>query len=530
MKTIKKYLLATTVVLLLGSCDEDILNTIERDALTENQILNIGGLEATMFQVYERTRSIHEDSDMSIYKICGDDLSMQGTNMLDSPVSGIQGMNSYAPGFSASSNFVNRMWNSFYASLANCNRVIASTVAPVNDIERAKISRFVGEAHAMRAYLYLELVQRFDNIPISKLLEPGQEPQRDAPLQEKSVIYKQIIDDCTAAIPLLQSRAGTTGVTAASKGLAYHILSLAYMDLGRWDDAAAAAENVISQGGYSLQPVNNIFGISPDKVAENNNEIIFSFGFDKAVLNRRNRMVMMMVPLYDRVNGVSRDLNNGGRPFARLSPNDYYFSLFESNDLRLAAWHKLNWRFDVDIPGDAIVANSSFRIGDIVTPAYLFLAGSSTTPNLGSRIIDRACTKMWEDGSYGRLRDDADGFRNVIVYRISQAYLTAAEAYLRSGNSAKALENINKIRERAYGNSTRNFTSLSIENVLEEHARELGFEGHRWPLLKRTGLLVERVKRHNTAAAPNIEGKHVRWPLPQAFVDLAKVQQNEGYN
>lgn len=530
MKTIKKYLLASAVALLLVSCEEDILNTVERDALSENQILNIGGLEATMFQVYERTRSIHEDADLSIYKICGDDLSIQGTNMLDSPVSAIQGMNNYAPGFSASSIHVNRIWNSFYASLANCNRVIANTIVPINATETAKISRFVGEAHTMRAYLYLELVQRFDNIPLSKLLPPGQEPQRDAPLQDKAVIYKQIIDDCNAAVPLLQSRAGTSGVTAASKGMAYHIMSLAYMDLGQWSLAATAAENVISEGGYSLQPVDKIFSISPDKVAENNNELIFSLGFDRSVVNRRNRMVMMMVPLYDRVNGVARDLNSGGRPYARLSPNDYYFSLFDSNDLRLAAWHKLNWRFDVNIAGDAIVANSGFNIGDVVTPAYLFLSGASIQPALGSRVIDRACTKMWEDGTYGRLRDDAEGFRNVIVYRLSQAYLTAAEAYLRDGNSAKALTFINKIRERAYGNSLRNFSTLSLENIFEEHARELGFEGHRWPLLKRAGILVERVKRHNAAAAINIEAKHVRWPLPQAFVDLAKVKQNEGYN
>jgi hypothetical protein len=530
MRIIKKYLLALSVVALLWSCDDNIINTEERDALAENQILNIGGLEATMFQVYERTRSIHEDADLSIYKICGDDLSLQGTNMPDSPVGGIQGMNNYAPGFSASSINVYNIWNSMYASLANCNRVIANTIVPKDANETAKISRFVGEARTMRAYLYLELVERFDNIPLSKLLPAGQEPQRDAPLEDKAVIYKQIIDDCTAAVPLLQSRAGTTGVTAASKGMAYHIMSLAYMDMGKWAEAAAAAENVISQGGYTLQPLDKIFSLSPDKVAENNNELIFSLGFDKSVVNRKNRMVMMMVPLYDRVNGVARDLNSGGRPYARLSPNDYYFSLFESTDLRLAAWHKMSWKFDVNITGDAIVPGSGFAIGDVVTPAYVLLSGASIEPAKGVRVIDRACTKLWEDGTYGRLKDDAEGFRNVIVYRLAQAYLIAAEAHWRNGNSSRALELINKIRERAYGNATHNYTALTQDIILDENARELGFEGHRWPLLKRTGLLVERVKAHNVAAAPNIQAKHVRWPLPQSFVDLAKVQQNEGYN
>ncbi|SHF95352.1 Starch-binding associating with outer membrane [Flavobacterium fluvii] len=530
MRIIKKYLLALSVVALFGSCDDNIINTEERDALAENQILNIGGLEATMFQVYERTRSIHEDADISIYKICGDDLSIQGTNMPDSPIGGIQGMNSYASGFSPSSINVYNIWNSMYNSLANCNRVIANTIVPKDATETAKISRFVGEAHAMRAYLYLELVERFENIPLAKLLPAGQEPQREAPLEDKSVIYKQIIDDCNAAIPLLQARGGTTGVTAPSKGLAYHILSLAYMDLGKWAEAAVAAENVISQGGYTLQPLDKIFALSADKVAENNNELIFSFGFDKSVVNRKNRMIMMMVPLYDRVNGVARDLNSGGRPYARLSPNDYYFSLFESTDLRVNAWHKLTWKFDVDISGDAIVPGSGFKIGDVVTPAYVALSGASIEPNKGARIIERACTKLWEDGTYGRLRDDAEGFRNVIVYRLAQAYLIAAEAHWRNGNSSRALQLINKIRERAFGNTSRNYTALTQDIILDENARELGFEGHRWALLKRMGLLVERVKAHNAVASTNILPKHVSWPLPQSFVDLAKVKQNTGWD
>jgi SusD family. len=193
------------------------------------------------------------------------------------------------------------------------------------------------------------------------------------------------------------------------------------------------------------------------------------------------------------------------------------------------AWHKLTWKLDVDITGDAIVPGSGFKIGDVVTPAYVLLPNASIEPNKGVRIIDRACTKLWEDGTYGRLKDDAEGFRNVIVYRLAQAYLIAAEANWRNGNSARALELINKIRERAFGNATHNYVALNQDIILDENARELGFEGHRWPLLKRMGILVERVKAHNAVATPNIQAKHVRWPLPQSFVDLAKVKQNEGY-
>ena len=37
---------------------------------------------------------------------------------------------------------------------------------------------------------------------------------------------------------------------------------------------------------------------------------------------------------------------------------------------------------------------------------------------------------------------------------------------------------------------------LTQDILLDEYARELNFEGVRWPLLKRLGLLGERVKAH----------------------------------
>lgn len=529
MKNIKIYLLSFVLATLSWSCDDEIINTVDRDGLAANQIFNIGGLEATMFQVYERARNIHEDADISIYKICGDDLSIAGTNMNDSPVGGIQGMNSYTSGFSPTSGKLNDLWNIMYASLGSCNRVIENTIVPKDATEKAKIDKFVGEALTMRAYLYLELVERFDNIPFSKLLPEGQVPVSESPLETKEVVYNQIIEDCKRAATLLPSRAQTTSVGSPTSGLANHILSLAYMDLGKWADAAKAAEEVISKGGYELQPLDKIFSLVGGKEAENNKEVIFSWVFTTSAVNRVNRMVMMMVPLYDRTNGVARSLEQGGRPYARLSPNSYYFSLFDADDKRLAAWHKLTWKFDVNTSSDLIVPSSGLRIGDAVTPAYLGLTNASVVPNLGARIIDPACTKMWEDGTYGRLIDQAEGYRNVMVYRLSQAYLTAAEAHWRNGNTTRALELINKIRERAYGNTTKNYTFLNQELIIQEHARELGFEGHRWAFLKRMGLLVDRVKQYNVTASPNILPKHVRWPLPQPFVDLSGVKQNEGY-
>jgi len=94
---------------------------------------------------------------------------------------------------------------------------------------------------------------------------------------------------------------------------------------------------------------------------------------------------------------------------------------------------------------------------------------------------------------------------------------------------ARALELINALRERAYGDSTHDFTSLNMETYMEEHARELGHEGVRLELLQREGILYERAKLYNPLAAAAMQPYHVRWPIPRSFTSTTGVPQNEGY-
>ena len=84
-------------------------------------------------------------------------------------------------------------------------------------------------------------------------------------------------------------------------------------------------------------------------------------------------------------------------------------------------------------------------------------------------------------------------------------------------------------------------------NCKDTNARELNFEGVRWPLLKRLGLLGERVKAHygeTKAENPYLDkdyaecrtsfvvGQHECWPIPQEQIDLMGKEnfpQNENW-
>src|SRR5258705_8926912 len=98
---------------------------------------------------------------------------------------------------------------------------------------------------------------------------------------------------------------------------------------------------------------------------------------------------------------------------------------------------------------------------------------------------------------------NAPSIRPVIVFRLAETYLIAAEAAFMSGNTAEAVTYINTIRERAAyptGNAAAmdvTAANLSLDFILDERSRELCGEIVRWWDLVRTSKLLERVRLHN---------------------------------
>ena len=106
----------------------------------------------------------------------------------------------------------------------------------------------------------------------------------------------------------------------------------------------------------------------------------------------------------------------------------------------------------------------------------------------------------------------------------------AAEAFNRSTNpdDVKAQTYLNKVRERAFGNTNNNITATGntlYESILNERRVELVGEGHRFFDLVRTGRAAQEIDGFETE-------KHELFPIPEIEISLAGNRwcQNPGYS
>lgn len=523
MKKYKHYITVFLLLFALGSCS-DILEITPEDELITDQVLStLDGLEGSIWGIYERGRNPYESNDVSTWKIVGTDLVEAGSNLADQAV--VQALNNYNFQLNPRNQGVIDLWNSHYIGLNRANIILKNVeIVPINQESSEDIRRrdkIMGIAYYFRAYFHLSLVQRWDNIVL--VTDAPEVIQFEQVLSPKDAVYDQVEADLLAAIDLLPETTDAEGNGSVSKGVARHLLSLAYLDMGEYANAAKMASLVINDPAYSLQPLDVIFSEN----SQENSEIIFAWQFTSLDVNRPSRTVQQMIPLYDRINGVMRTFDYGGRPWARLYPSDYLMNLYEPDDARLDAWYVTEYLFN---DPDNLPEGKS--IGDVVTEQDVLAQGQDV------RHIRPTTKKYWETDALGRALGDAQGYKNVIEFRLAQSYLVAAEAVLKDPGASGQLAGevagflgvdlVNVLRERA---NVEPYTTLNQELFLEEHARELAHEGHRWNLLKRFGVLIERVDEYNDpGAAGNIQPYHTAWPIPESFVQQTGVEQNPGYN
>ncbi len=128
---------------------------------------------------------------------------------------------------------------------------------------------------------------------------------------------------------------------------------------------------------------------------------------------------------------------------------------------------------------------------------------------------------------------------NIMIMRMAEVYLIAAEATLHAGgNGAAAAQYLNELRKRACRNISdfnagtgMQLTAATMNDVFDEYARELCGEYNRWALLKRNKAFESRLQTYNrTAAASFVPAKHYNRPIPSTFLNQINNAEEFGNN
>lgn len=127
--------------------------------------------------------------------------------------------------------------------------------------------------------------------------------------------------------------------------------------------------------------------------------------------------------------------------------------------------------------------------------------------------------------------------------RLADVMLMLAEALNEQGNDPEALELVNRVRRRAYGepvntaSPTADLTGLTgsaLRDVIrEERFKELFAETHRWYDIQRWEIVEEELAKYPTVKTGPVtyNGRRTEyWPIPQSELDAnPAIEQSPDY-
>ena len=125
---------------------------------------------------------------------------------------------------------------------------------------------------------------------------------------------------------------------------------------------------------------------------------------------------------------------------------------------------------------------------------------------------------------------------DIMVMRMAEIYLIAAEACERLGEKAKAAEYLNVLRKRAARETadaseyTLTTSEITEDMIFDEYARELCGEFNRWALLQRHGALASRLAKYNQRASKSYK-EYMKWrPISLTFLNQIENKEEYGDN
>ena len=362
-------------------------------------------------------------------------------------------------------------WIAGFNGINRCNTIL-DQLSKAGSVVPDSIRKVIGgEAKALRAHYYFELVRLFGKLP---LYLHATTDNSSAFVSRSSVdsVYAQIIADFTDALAALPAPAfNAAGIQSGhvNKGMAATELGLVYLTLKQWDKATPLLQSV-TQMGYNLLPnYADVFTTAN----ENSRESIFEVAYKAGTDGQSSPFIFRFIPATPHTQNIlGVDFNTSNSNYGGWNvPTSNLISAYEPGDKRLDA--------SIAVVKGHLDANADYQpdsVASILSPA---------TPGEQSRNFIR---KYFHPPYNLQNNTDQDWY----WYRYSDVLLMLAESLNEQGQSSAALPYLNLVRQRAGLAASTETDPTALRAVIYHERRvELAFENHRWFDLVRTGQAVD---------------------------------------
>lgn len=576
-----KYIIAACGLLGITSCS-GFLDQDSRTYVDANDAYNTAtGFELLTNSMYSSLRAMYNISPLSITAgtdLYGDGKSTQNAN--------------YYQIASTEGNVLN-FYTNLYKSIQLCNSVIKyGSTTETTSVRQ----QYIDEARFVRAWDYFFLVQMFGEVPlVTDMFDAAQMNFERTSLKE---VYDFIISEltyCATESSLLER--SKSGVGRANKRAAYFFLAKAYLTRGylngqdyeSQEEAISQTSDFANAEKYAALAIDGeVPSISIedafDVENESNDEIFWSVQFSSSSLNKPSSDGSYQMAQFGSYQGgsecpLNKAIDGNESPFLRLHQQfdrgdgryeqtfmleahsndgsskqsyDGYFNYYLAPNTPIFAYYAPWWATDEDIEAWKTDDPNGYKKNAVIAKTVADGGIDPITQKAETWAVRRTkdfgvpCIKKFDDYTAASRsnRSTQCSTHDVVVARLGEAYLIAAEACIQQGKTAQAATYINTLRKRpgtvkeGYEEAmTVKAADMNIDYLLKERACEMAGEYVRWFDLKRTHKLIEYVTHYNEDGVTEDQmkgddGKYkILRPIPQDEIDKNQtvVTQNPGY-
>lgn len=567
------YIFALAASLAFTACSDFLEQDNKSNIPTEEFYNTANGFASLTNSAYSSLRTIYSAQPQLF--VAGTDLYADGKS---------QGVVMGQYTFTTDEGIIKDFYDRCYKGIQLANSVIAYGETTEDNAQRLQ---YIDEARYLRAWWYFQLVQQFG--PVALNTEMFESAVMSHERTDLATVYQFIIDEFTylaSADSHLLERA-SSGVGRANKRAAAFYAAKAYLTRG-WLDGTdyEAQEASIAQASdfdnavtYARQAINGeLPALSIEEAFdvnnEENDELFWSVQYSSSAVENPVDDGSYQQAQFGAYQGGSEKPRNKAidgnfAPSLRLQQmytrgdgrleqtfmlefHEAYFDWYTNPTSKILYYYAPAWATDEDIAAWRADDPNGIKTETIVskTVAEGGIAPSNGQPasykDRRTQDFGNAAIKKFDDYTETSIanRSTTCSMHDVVLARLGEAYLIAAEAYYKKGDMRQAAEMINNLRQRpgtiksGYETAMHvDAADITIDFILDERARELAGEYVRWTDLKRTHKLIEYVTEYNEdgvelSALTGPDGKYkILRPIPQAAIDLnqAHVEQNPGY-